>query len=193
MMSTVHTDAEQERLLIFAKGAPDVLLARCSQELVGEATRPIDDGRRREILAANDALASQALRTLGVAYRVLPADALDGAQVDDHFEHDLVFAGLVGMIDPPRDEAREAVARARQAGIRPMMITGDHPRTAAVIAEALGIAAGQRHDHRRGARGLLRRGARGGNPQHVGLRASESRAQTAHRQGAAGARGRSWR
>jgi Ca2+-transporting ATPase len=141
LMSTLHTDAEQaERLLVFTKGAPDVLLTRCSRELAGADAQPLSDARRSEILALNDELAGRALRTLGVAYRALPADAMAQDGVDERVEQDLVFAGLVGMIDPPRDEARDAVARAKGAGIRPMMITGDHPRTAAVIALDLGIA-----------------------------------------------------
>jgi P-type Ca2+ transporter type 2C len=141
LMTTVHTDAQkQERLLVFTKGAPDVLLARCSQELVGEESRPLTPERRAEILHGNEALAGEALRTLGVALRVLPAGAFDGDEVDERVEQDLVFAGLIGMIDPPREEAKQAVARAKAAGIRPMMITGDHPKTAAVIAEELGIA-----------------------------------------------------
>jgi len=141
VMSTVHADAERpERVLLFTKGAPDVLLARCSQELAGERTRPLDDGRRAEIRGTNDRLAAGALRTLGVAYRSIPAESLGPEEVDERIERDLVFAGLVGMIDPPRDEAKSAVAHAREAGIRPIMITGDHPMTAAVIARELGIA-----------------------------------------------------
>jgi Ca2+-transporting ATPase len=141
LMTTVHRDEQrQERLLVFTKGAPDVLLARCTHELVGEEARPLSEARRAEILKVNEDLAGQALRTLGVAYHEVPAGALDPQAVDERVERDLVFAGLVGMIDPPRDEARDAVARARAAGIRPMMITGDHPRTAAVIARDLGIA-----------------------------------------------------
>jgi Ca2+-transporting ATPase len=141
LMTTVHRDEQrQERLLVFTKGAPDVLLARCSHELGGEQPRPLDEARRAEILKVNEDLAGQALRTLGVAYHEVPASALDPDAVDERVERDLVFAGLVGMIDPPRDEARDAVARAKAAGIRPMMITGDHPRTAAVIAQDLGIA-----------------------------------------------------
>ena len=140
LMTTIHTDAErQERLLAFTKGAPDVLLARCSHELVGEETRPLSDERRAEILKGNEELAREALRTLGVACRSLPADAFEADEVDERVEQNLVFAGLIGMIDPPRAEAREAVARAKAAGIRPMMITGDHPITAAVIAAELGI------------------------------------------------------
>jgi Ca2+-transporting ATPase len=141
LMSTIHTDTERrERLLVFAKGAPDVLLTRCSEELVGEEVRPLTADRRAEIAAINEELARRALRTLGLAYRSMPAGALDLEDIDDEVERDLVFAGLIGMIDPPRDEAKEAVERARRAGIRPIMITGDHPATARVIAQELGIA-----------------------------------------------------
>ena len=145
LMSTVHTDAERlERVLVFTKGAPDVLLTRCTAELVGDQRRPLSDQRRQEILEINDALATRGLRTLGMAFRSAPTGALDHDALDERIERDLVFAGLIGMIDPPRDEAREAVARAKGAGIRPLMITGDHPKTAAVIADELGIADGTR-------------------------------------------------
>jgi len=145
LMTTIHTDAQrQERLLVFTKGAPDILLARCSNELVGEETRPLRDARRAEILKINEELAREALRTLGVAFRSLPADAFEADEVDERVEQELVFAGLIGMIDPPRAEAKDAVARAKAAGIRPIMITGDHPVTAAVIAAELGIAANGR-------------------------------------------------
>ena len=140
LMSTLHTDAEREgRVLVFTKGAPDVLLGRCATELVGEEARPLDSGRRAGILRASDDLAGRALRTLGVAYRALREAEFEPGAADETVEREMVFAGLIGMIDPPRDEAREAVARARGAGIRPMMITGDHPKTAAVIAADLGI------------------------------------------------------
>jgi Ca2+-transporting ATPase len=141
LMSTIHTDAEKrETLRLFTKGAPDVLLTRCTHEHVGDGARPLSSARRLEILSANEELAGRALRTLGIAYRDLVADALAHDPVNERVERDLVFAGLVGIIDPPRDEAREAVALAKTAGIRPMMITGDHPTTAAVIARDLGIA-----------------------------------------------------
>ncbi|MEH2520998.1 Ca2+-transporting ATPase [Bradyrhizobium sp. AZCC 1610] len=145
LMSTVHSDAErQERLLAFTKGAPDVLLARCSHEFAGEEARPLTESRRSEILAANETLAGEALRTLGVAFRSLPKEAAGPEAIDEGVEQDLVFLGLIGMIDPPRQEAKDAVARAKGAGIRPIMITGDHPKTASVIAAELGIAT----DHR---------------------------------------------
>ena len=141
LMTTVHQDTEQrERLLVFTKGAPGVLLARCSQERVGDGKRPLSAERRTEILKTNEALAGEALRTLGVAARELPADALEHEEVDADLEQELIFLGLIGMIDPPREEARQAVARAKGAGIRPIMITGDHPKTATVIAAELGIA-----------------------------------------------------
>ena len=141
LMSTVHRDTEDTgRLLVFVKGAPDVLLARCTRELIGRDFCALTEERRAEIVRANEALADEALRTLGVAMRILAPDALaDGVPVDAGIEEDLIFAGLLGMIDPPRAEATEAVARARRAGIRPIMITGDHPRTATVIARELGI------------------------------------------------------
>ncbi len=140
LMSTVHTDSEQkERLLAFTKGAPDVLLARCTQELVGDEIKPLTAERRTEILKKNEELASEALRTLAVAFRTLTRDALKQKEWDENVEQDLVFLGLIGMIDPPRREAKDAVARAIGAGIRPMMITGDHPKTASVIARELGI------------------------------------------------------
>ena len=142
LMSTLHRDTQQQdRGIVFTKGAPDVLLTRCSFELVGEERRPLTAVRRAEILEANEALAGQALRTLAVAGRWLTGDVLatHAAHPDERLERDLVFAGLVGIIDPPRPEAKDAVARARRAGIRPLMITGDHPRTAVVIAQELGI------------------------------------------------------
>jgi Ca2+-transporting ATPase len=144
-MSTLHTDAERkERLLVLSKGAPDVLLSRCSEELVGESTRPLTDTRRDAIQAINEELAAQALRTLAVAYRSVPAESVDVDDVDERVERDLIFAGLIGMIDPPRSEAQEAVAEAKSAGIRPIMITGDHPVTAQVIARELGIGGSHR-------------------------------------------------
>jgi Ca2+-transporting ATPase len=145
LMSTVHRDNEETgRLVVFVKGAPDVLLARCTREQVGRDVRPLTDERRAEIERANEALADEALRTLAVAVRAIPPASAAEVDVGDDasVEHDLVFAGLIGMIDPPRAEATRAVARARRAGIRPIMITGDHPRPAAVIARELGIVTG---------------------------------------------------
>jgi Ca2+-transporting ATPase len=124
-MSTVHTDDGVP--VLFAKGAPHSVLALCTQEQSGGTVRPLTDARRAEIVERNEELASAAMRTLGVA---------TGAGWE---EKDLTFLGLIGMIDPPRTEAAAAVARARTAGIRPIMITGDHPATALAIARELGI------------------------------------------------------
>jgi Ca2+-transporting ATPase len=144
LMTTVHRDhARDEQMVAFTKGAPDVLLARCSRELVGDEPRPLTTERRREIERAIVRLADEALRTLGVAIRRI-SDAVAEEREDATIEQDLVFAGLIGMIDPPRAEAKSAVARARAAGVRPIMITGDHPRTAAVIARELGVATDER-------------------------------------------------
>ncbi|WP_336365497.1 cation-translocating P-type ATPase [Marinobacter sp. C2H3] len=143
LMSTVHRRADDSNFVdVFTKGAPDVLLGRCTRERIGHGTRPLTPGRRAELLALNDALAAEALRSLGVASRALPASVLEANGAGDHLESELVFIGLIGLMDPPRPEARDAVAQARAAGIRPLMITGDHPVTAAVIGQQLGIGDG---------------------------------------------------
>ncbi|WP_299361736.1 cation-translocating P-type ATPase [uncultured Paracoccus sp.] len=136
LMSTVHDDAEGDGARrLFTKGAPDMLLDRCGHELVAGRPTPLTEDRRAEIRQASETLAAGALRTLAVAERRLPPDG----PADETREHDMVLLGLIGMIDPPRSEAADAVARARAAGIRPIMITGDHPATALVIARELGI------------------------------------------------------
>jgi Ca2+-transporting ATPase len=143
LMSTVHRDlnGHDGHGVLFTKGAPDVVLGHCTHELVGDDRRLLSDHRRRLIVRENEALAGDAFRTLGVAMRSLSGAALEEASSapGEQLEADLTFAGLVGIIDPPRPEARQAVERARRAGIRALMITGDHPRTAAVIAQQLGI------------------------------------------------------
>jgi len=144
LMSALYRDRHRDdKQTVFSKGAPDVLLARCSRELVGEDPVPLTVERREAIEKTNLALADEALRTLGVALRRLSEEipVAVGSRVEASVEQDLIFAGLIGMIDPPRTEAAEAVDRAKRAGIRPLMITGDHPRTAAVIARELGISA----------------------------------------------------
>jgi Ca2+-transporting ATPase len=141
LMSTIHSDAEcKDRVLVFTKGAADVLLGRCRAELLGHEKRPLTPQRRAEISQASEDLARQALRVIAVAMRELPAATFDPTSPLAHVEQELVFAGLIGMIDPPREEAKGAVARAHAAGIRVLMITGDHPETAKVIARELGIS-----------------------------------------------------
>jgi magnesium-transporting ATPase (P-type) len=138
-MSTIEADARDGRVILVAKGAPDVLLSRCVAERVDGETRPLTAERRAAVLATVDRLADQALRTLAVACRPLDGDV--PPYPGEESERDLILLGLVGMIDPPRDEARQAIAEAHGAGVRVIMITGDHPRTAARIAGDLGIAA----------------------------------------------------
>lgn len=148
LMSTIHADADRrKRVVAFSKGAPDVLVARCTHEFIGGLSAsdkphaaPLTAERRAEIMRINDELAGRAMRTLAVAYRTLPPESSNGEHFDESVEHDLVFLGLIGMIDPPREEAQQAVMQARRAGIRPIMITGDHPKTAVVIARELNIA-----------------------------------------------------
>jgi Ca2+-transporting ATPase len=140
LMSTAHADAEDAgRALVLSKGAPDVLLARCTHEQVGGAARPLDAARRAEIGRTVERLGAAALRPLGVAWRSVERDALTG-EPTEAIEEGLTWLGVVGMMDPPRAEARAAVAQARRAGVRPIMITGDHPVTAAAVAAELGIA-----------------------------------------------------
>ena len=138
LMSTVEADLEGELgVAVVTKGAPDVLLARCTAERVRGEVRPFTDERTHEVLATIDRLADLSLRTLAVAYRPLAESA--PTPVDESLERELVYLGLVGIIDPPRPEARLSVAEATAAGIRVVMITGDHPRTASRIAGDLGI------------------------------------------------------
>jgi Ca2+-transporting ATPase len=139
LMSAFHADLEQGReVAVVTKGAPDVLLARCTAERVAGEARPLSGARREEILAGVDRLAGLALRPLAVAYRsLLPGEG--PPQASQAVERELVYLGTVGIIDPPRPEARAAVAEAIEAGVRVMMITGDHPRTGARIAGDLGI------------------------------------------------------
>jgi Ca2+-transporting ATPase len=140
LMSTVEADAARAgQVVVVTKGAPDILLPRCSRERAGRHEVPLDPDRRAAIGASVDRLADAALRTLAVAYRPLPTTA--PPEAEESLEQDLVFAGLVGMIDPPRPEARGAVADAQRAGVRVVMITGDHARTARRIAADLAIGA----------------------------------------------------
>ncbi len=141
LMSTLQVDELEGGIAVVTTGAPDVLLARCTSERVAGTTRPLDDARRGEILHGVERLADDALRTLAVAYRAVPQGERPPA--DESVERDLTYLGLVGIIDPPRPEARVAIAEAAGAGIRTVMITGDHPLTAARIADDLGIAGGR--------------------------------------------------
>lgn len=124
-------------IMMTMKGAPDQLLQRVTQVLDNGKVRPITDADRKTIQTTNHDLATQALRVLGFAYRMVdevPADLTSAAQ-----EHDMILTGLIGMIDPERPEVAQAVAEAKAAGIKSVMITGDHQDTAQAIANRLGI------------------------------------------------------
>ena len=135
LMSTVNHYGD--KFFVAVKGAPDELLKRVTKiEKKGQVT-PISDSEKENILASNKNMAEQALRVLGLAYKVV--DKAYDDPTTNNVEQDLIFAGLVGMIDPERPEAKAAVAEAKSAGIRTVMITGDHQITAAAIASRLGI------------------------------------------------------
>ena len=135
LMSTIHKEADGS-YFIAVKGAPDQLLKRVTRIEVNGEVRPITEEDKKAILATNKDLAKQALRVLMMAYKITnDIPTLESAVV----ESDLIFSGLVGMIDPERPEAAEAVRVAKEAGIRPIMITGDHQDTAEAIAKRLGI------------------------------------------------------
>ena len=138
MMSTIEADQDRQgALMLFSKGAPGAVLERCSQARVGADTVALDDALRQRLLADVGGLADAALRTLAVGYR--PLDSQEDPQLGPALERDLIYAGVVGIVDPPRAEAAVAIAQAHGAGIRVVMITGDHPRTALRIATDLGL------------------------------------------------------
>jgi Ca2+-transporting ATPase len=134
-MTTIHT-MEDGRRLAFIKGAPEVLLERCTAMLVGDEAAPLDADQRRKLDEANEAMAGEALRVLGVAYKELPAADV---YTEELAETGLTFLGLVGMMDPPRDEAIDAVKVCREIHVKPVMITGDHKLTAVAVAKEIGI------------------------------------------------------
>jgi P-type Ca2+ transporter type 2C len=129
---------QSEPYLMFTKGSPELILARCSQVYLGNHSRPLTEEQRQKILAENDNMASIGLRVLGFAYK--PQAEIPPEGSDETSEQDLVWLGLVGMLDAPRPEVRAAVQECRDAGIRAIMITGDHQLTARAIATDLGIA-----------------------------------------------------
>ncbi|HKO92997.1 MAG TPA: cation-translocating P-type ATPase, partial [Polyangiaceae bacterium] len=138
MMSTVERDLEQGgALVVVSKGAPDLLIEHCTRARVGTQVVPLDAALRAKALSHVQQLVDESLRTLSVAYR--PLDAGEDPRAGEALERELIFVGTVGMMDPPRLEVAPAIAEARRAGIRVVMITGDHPRTAARIAADLGI------------------------------------------------------
>jgi len=128
-MTTLHS--EPEGVVAYAKGAPEIILDSCVRQMTADGETALDDESREMIVETARRMASEALRVLAVASK--PSATLENA------EHDMTFLGLVGMIDPPRPEAKAAIVTCEQAGIKPVMITGDHPLTAQAVARELGL------------------------------------------------------
>ncbi|MEM3774005.1 MAG: HAD-IC family P-type ATPase [Candidatus Bathyarchaeia archaeon] len=135
-MTTLHKTGDG-RYFAFTKGSPEVVLQLCNHIYMNGKEKKFSKAEKELILRKNEEMASQALRVLGLAYKVLPS--LDNEYDEESIEHDMVFVGLVGMIDPPREEAKEAVKLCQKAGIKAVMITGDHKLTAIAVAKEVGI------------------------------------------------------
>lgn len=144
-MSVISQWSDMARLIpettpysMFTKGSPELILERCQFFQLGDRIDPLTPEQRQQILETNDRMASRGLRVLGFAYK--PLEAIPEAGTDETTEQEMIWLGLVGMLDAPRTEVKLAVQRSREAGIRPVMITGDHQLTASAIASELGIA-----------------------------------------------------
>ena len=134
-MTTVHVDPDKKKIA-YMKGAPELVLERCTKILADGRVRKITQDDRTDILKVTEAMARQALRNLGFGFRELP----DNSEVfDEKIEKDFVFAGLMGMIDPPREEVKDAIYTCRKAGISVVMVTGDHKLTAVAVANELNL------------------------------------------------------
>ena len=135
LMTTVNKD--NGKYLVYTKGGIDELLSRCNSYIINGEVRYDLDNYKKTIAVENENMAELALRVLGFAYKEL--DHMPSKEEMQHIEKDLIFSGMVGMIDPPREEAKKAVAKCKTAGIKVVMITGDHKTTAIAIARELGI------------------------------------------------------
>jgi Ca2+-transporting ATPase len=134
MMTTVHS-LDDEKLLICSKGAPEVILNKCAHILYDGRIQELTQAERLEVLEAAQSMAKSALRVIGVAYCIVAKSSYSASSA----ESELIFLGLLGLIDPPRDEAKPAIQTCKTAGIKPVMITGDHKITAEAVARELGI------------------------------------------------------
>jgi P-type Ca2+ transporter type 2C len=137
--SPIYGDEKKQWYAVAVKGAPDVVLNQCTrvQDIGDRHSHLIDEATRQKILKANDSMTGDALRVLGLAYRLVPTDPEDVTSAD--LEREMVFVGMIGMIDPARKEVKPALEKARSAGIRTIMITGDYPNTARAVAETVGL------------------------------------------------------
>lgn len=149
LMTTIHNQTDSifqkrghfpaKQYLVITKGAPDVLILRCNQVFENNKLSPMTKTKKDTILKLNQAMAHKALRVIAIAYKEIDTLPKDTSAVQSTFEEKLIFMGLIGMIDPPRPEVKDAVLTCKMAGIRPIMITGDHITTACAIARELGI------------------------------------------------------
>jgi len=135
LMTTVHKTSEKTRTA-YVKGAPEIILERSTHIFQDGQLKKLTTKAKKAILEANERMANNALRVLGIAYKDAPIDALEKVDAEN-YENNLVFLGLTGMMDPPREEAKEANLKCRDAGIKTVMITGDHKLTAVAIAKEL--------------------------------------------------------
>ena len=138
MMTTFHKDFIAGKIVSFTKGAPDIIIDKCSYISLKGRPVPFDDELRKQTMDINSEFSKDALRVLAFAYKEYPALPLDIVQSE--VESDMVFVGLVGMIDPARPEAKDAIEKCKHAGIKTIMITGDYKETAFAIAKQLGMA-----------------------------------------------------
>ncbi|HVO86008.1 MAG TPA: HAD-IC family P-type ATPase, partial [Candidatus Eisenbacteria bacterium] len=134
-MTTLHIVSGKTKIA-YMKGAPEIVLTKCSKVFADGKARKLTEADRAQILEVNEAMASQALRNLGFAYRDVPETV---AACDEKIEKDFVFLGIMGMIDPPRDEVKEAIYTCKKAGIKVVMVTGDHKLTAVAVAKELDL------------------------------------------------------
>ncbi|MDH5459613.1 MAG: cation-translocating P-type ATPase, partial [Candidatus Bathyarchaeota archaeon] len=129
-------EAHSKSKIAYMKGAPEIVLEKCNKVYTNGKVHKLTDEIRREILAVNEAMAIQALRNLGFAYKELPEST---TSLNEEDEEDFVFLGIMGMIDPPREEVKEAIYMCRKAGIKVVMVTGDHKLTAVAVAKELNL------------------------------------------------------
>ncbi len=134
-MTTTH-EVHGDGKIAYMKGAPEIVLEKCNKVYTNGKARKLTDEKRKQILAVNEAMAIQALRNLGFAYKELPESM---NSLDEEDEKDFVFLGIMGMIDPPRDEVKDAIYMCNKAGIKVVMVTGDHKLTALAVAKALNL------------------------------------------------------
>ncbi|WFA09613.1 calcium-translocating P-type ATPase, SERCA-type [Tissierella sp. Yu-01] len=138
MMTTFHQNYIAEKIVSFTKGAPDIVVNRCKYISINGEVLPLNDSLRKKVLDTNDYFAKDALRVLALAYKTY-AKLPDEISTENTEQH-MILVGLVGIIDPPRPEAKEAIVKCKEAGITPIMITGDYKETAFAISKELGIA-----------------------------------------------------